>query len=131
DADGHFLAHESHIVFDGGAYAGGKPLDGLVVRGGLATLSPYRVPHVRLELTSVYTNSVPGGHMRAPGEVQALFAGESHVDLIAREMGIDPLELRMRNAVADGEINGTGERVRESRVSDALQTARRELRWDE
>src|SRR5258708_35126458 len=89
DEHGGFLAHETRILFDGGAYAGGKPLAGLGVRGGLATLSPYRVPAVRLELTSVYTNSVPGGHMRAPGEVQARFAGESHVDLIAREVRID------------------------------------------
>lgn len=130
DEHGRFLAHETRILFDGGAYAGGKPLDGLVVRGGLATLSSYRVPAVRLELTSVYTNSVPGGHMRAPGEVQALFAGESHVDLIAREMGIDPIELRLRNAVRDGEVNAPGERVRESRVAEVLETARREIRWD-
>ena len=131
DQDGHFLAHETRIVFDGGAYAAGKPLDGLVVRGGLATLSPYRVPHVRLELTSVYTNHVPGGHMRAPGEVQALFAGESHVDLMARELGIDPVDLRLRNAVRSGEPSGAGERLRESRVAEALEAARRELRWDE
>jgi CO/xanthine dehydrogenase Mo-binding subunit len=131
DEQGHFLAHESRIAFDGGAYAGGKPLDGLVVRGGLATLSPYRVPNVRLELTSVYTNNVPGGHMRAPGEVQALFAGESHVDLIARELSIDPLELRLRNAVRDGEATAPGERVRESRLVEALQTAGAELGWGE
>ena len=131
DEQGRFLAHESRITFDGGAYAGGKPIDGLVVRGGLATLSPYRVPQVRLELTSVYTNNVPGGHMRAPGEVQALFAGESHVDLIARELGIDPIDLRLRNAVRNGDANGAGERVRESRVAEVLETARREMRWDE
>jgi CO/xanthine dehydrogenase Mo-binding subunit len=131
DGDGHFLAHETRVVFDGGAYAAGKPLDGLVVRGGLATLSPYRVPLARLELTSVYTNTVPGGHMRAPGEVQALFAGESHVDLIARELGLDPIELRLRNAVRSGEPNGAGERVRESRVADVLAVARREAHWDE
>ena len=131
DAEGHFLAHETRIVFDGGAYAGGKPLDGLVVRGGVATLSPYRVPLTRLELTSVYTNNVPGGHMRAPGEVQALFAGESHVDLIAHEMGIDPIELRIRNAVRSGEFNSAGEKVRESRVVDVLQAVKRELRWNE
>jgi CO/xanthine dehydrogenase Mo-binding subunit len=130
DAEGHFLAHESHIVFDGGAYAGGKPLDGLVVRGGLATLAPYRVPLVHLELLSVYTNNVPGGHMRAPGEVQALFAGESHVDLIARDLRIDPIELRVRNAVRDGEVSSTGERVRESRVVEVLQAARGEIGWD-
>src|SRR6266700_7867300 len=130
DKQGRFLAHETRVLFDGGAYAGGKPLDGLVVRGGLATLSPYRVPAVRLELTSVYTNSVPGGHMRAPGEVQALFAGESHVDLIAHEMGIDPIELRLRNAVRDGEVSAPGERVRQSRVQDVLEAARREIRWE-
>jgi CO/xanthine dehydrogenase Mo-binding subunit len=131
DREGRFLAHETRVVFDGGAYAAGKPIDGLVVRGGLATLSPYRVPLTRLELTSVYTNNVPGGHMRAPGEVQALFAGESHIDLIARDMGIDPIELRLRNAVRDGETNADGEKIRESRVVDVLQAARRELRWDE
>jgi CO/xanthine dehydrogenase Mo-binding subunit len=130
DAEGHFLAHESHLVFDGGAYAGGKPIDGLVVRGGLATLSPYRVPQVRLELLSVYTNSVPGGHMRAPGEVQALFAGESHVDLIARELGIDPIELRLRNAVRSGEHTAPGEKVRESRVREVLERARAEIGWE-
>ena len=131
DEQGHFLAHESHIVFDGGAYAGGKPIDGLVVRGGLSTLTPYRVPHVRLELQSVYTNNVPCGHMRAPGEVQALFAGESHVDLIARELGIDPLDLRLRNAVRSGELTAPGEKVRESRVTEVLEAARKEIRWDD
>jgi CO/xanthine dehydrogenase Mo-binding subunit len=130
DAEGHFLAHESRLVFDGGAYAGGKPLDGLVVRGGLATLSPYHVPRVRLELLSVYTNSVPGGHMRAPGEVQALFAGESHVDLIAHELGMDPIELRLRNAVRSGGHTAPGERVRESRVAEVLEVAQREIGWD-
>jgi CO/xanthine dehydrogenase Mo-binding subunit len=130
DEHGRFLAHESGIMFDGGAYAGGKPLDGLVVRGGTATLSPYRVPLARLELTAVYTNNVPCGHMRAPGEVQALFAGESHVDMIAHELGIDPIEMRKRNAVRSGEVNGSGERVRESRVVDALDAARREMGWD-
>ena len=124
DEQGHFLAHETRVLFDGGAYAAGKPLDGLVVRGGLATLSPYRVPQARLELTSVYTNNVPGGHMRAPGEVQALFAGESHVDLIAREMGLDPIELRLRNALRSGDLSGAGERVREARVADALEVVR-------
>src|SRR5262249_31647424 len=57
-------------------------------------------------------------------------AGESHVDLIARELGLDPIELRLRNAVRDGEITAPGERVRESRVAEALEVARRELGWE-
>jgi CO/xanthine dehydrogenase Mo-binding subunit len=68
--------------------------------------------------------------MRAPGATQALFAGESHVDMIASALGVDPLELRLRNAVRDGEVNSIGERIRESRVVDALETARREMAWD-
>jgi CO/xanthine dehydrogenase Mo-binding subunit len=130
DADGHFLAHESRLVFDGGAYAAGKPIDGLVVRGGLSTLAGYRVPETRLELLTVYTNNVPGGHMRAPGDVQALFAGESHVDMIANALGIDRIELRLRNVVHDGEHNSIGERIRESRLTDALMAVRHELQWD-
>jgi CO/xanthine dehydrogenase Mo-binding subunit len=95
--DGVFLAHSADVVFNGGAYAAGKASPDLVPHGGLDTMSAYDVPHTRHHLRTVYTNSVPGGHMRAPGEVQALFAGESHVDMIAGDLGIDPVELRRRN----------------------------------
>ncbi len=97
DADGRFLAHAADVVFDGGAYAAGKAAPDLVPHGGLDTMSAYAIPTTRHRLRTVYTNSVPGGHMRAPGEVQAVFAGETHVDLIAAELGIDPVELRRRN----------------------------------
>jgi CO/xanthine dehydrogenase Mo-binding subunit len=96
-ADGTFLAHEADVVFDGGAYAAGKAAPDLVPHGGLDTMCAYSIPTTRHRLRTVYTNSVPGGHMRAPGEVQAVFAGETHVDLIAGELGIDPAELRRRN----------------------------------
>jgi CO/xanthine dehydrogenase Mo-binding subunit len=104
---GVFVAHSADVVFDGGAYAAGKAAADLVPHGGLDTMSAYAVPATRHRLRTVYTNSVPGGHMRAPGEVQAVFAGETHVDLIAEELGLDPVELRRRNLrgadrVADG-----------------------------
>ena len=73
------------------------------------TLAAYRVPHVRIEARTVYTNTVPAGHVRSPGEVQALFAGESQLDIIARALGVDPLEFRIRNAVRPGE-RGCGRR---------------------
>jgi CO/xanthine dehydrogenase Mo-binding subunit len=97
DADGRFLAHDADVVFDGGAYAAGKAAPDLVPHGGLDTMSAYAIPTTRHRLRTVYTNAVPGGHMRAPGEVQAVFAGETHVDVIAAELGIDPVELRRRN----------------------------------
>jgi CO/xanthine dehydrogenase Mo-binding subunit len=62
------------------------------------TLSgPYDIPNVRLEGFGVYTNQVPGGYMRAPGQPQANFALETHITHLARELGIDPYELRARN----------------------------------
>jgi CO/xanthine dehydrogenase Mo-binding subunit len=120
DRDGRFLAHEMTALVDGGAYAAGKPGRVLAPLGTLETMAPYRVPHARLQLTAVYTNSVPGGNMRAPGEYQAIFAGESHVDMIAASLGIDPLELRRRNAIRDGETSPTGTVAHQPRVVEVV-----------
>ncbi|HEV2250572.1 MAG TPA: xanthine dehydrogenase family protein molybdopterin-binding subunit [Candidatus Limnocylindria bacterium] len=109
DADGRIVAHESFALFDGGAYAAGKPTVRLMVEGGVATLESYRVPAARHEAATVYTNHVPGGHMRAPGQPQNVFASESHLDLIARELGLTPLELRRRNVAGPGDPTTTGE----------------------
>jgi CO/xanthine dehydrogenase Mo-binding subunit len=109
DADGRIVAHESRALFDGGAYAAGKPTVRLLVEGGVSTLEGYRVPAARHEAATVYTNHVPGGHMRAPGQPQNVFASESHLDLIARELGLAPLELRQRNIAQAGDPTTTGE----------------------
>ena len=66
-ADGRFVAHAAEVVFDGGAFAAGKAAADLVPHGGLDTMSAYSVPTTRHRVRTVYTNSVPGGHMRAPG----------------------------------------------------------------
>jgi CO/xanthine dehydrogenase Mo-binding subunit len=102
DANGKFLAHHSTVVYDGGAYAAGKPAPTLLPGGGYSTV-PYHIPDARLEVSSVYTNTIPGAHVRAPADVQIFFAWEQHVDIIARDLGIDPLELRMLNVVRDNE----------------------------
>ena len=130
DAEGHILAHRADILFDGGAYASAKPLPALMLAAGNATMSPYRVPSVRIEARTIYTNTVPGGHMRSPGEVQALFAGESHLDAIARELGIDPIEFRLRNVVRDGEIGTLGDRFREARGAEVLEGVRTAMDWE-
>ena len=129
DAEGRFVAHDARVVFDGGAYAGAKPLPHLVLGGGSSTLAAYRVPTTRIEVMTVYTNTVPCGHMRSPGEVQALFAGESHVDMIARELGVDPLGLRLRDAVRPGDTGLGGERFREARAVPVLEGLREASAW--
>ena len=126
DHDGRFIAHRSRILFDGGAYAAAKPSATLTPAGGLSTLGCYVVPNVDHEVVTVYTNTVPGGHMRGPGETQALFASESHVDLIAEALHVDPIEFRLRNVVRDGEAGPNGvayERPRAVEVLTALADA--------
>ena len=129
DRDGTLLAHRADILFDGGAYANAKPLPHLALAGGVNTLAAYRIPHVQIDTRTVYTNTVPAGHMRSPGEVQALFAGKSHLDEIARALAIDPLDFRLRNAVREGDVGAAGDRFREARAVEVLEAVRRELPW--
>ncbi|MBI4203313.1 MAG: molybdopterin-dependent oxidoreductase, partial [Chloroflexi bacterium] len=83
--DGTLTAHQATVVFNSGAYGGFKP--GVNLGGGGHAGGAYRIPHVDIQVLMVYTNTVPCGHYRAPGEPQALFAIESHVDVIARRLG--------------------------------------------
>jgi CO/xanthine dehydrogenase Mo-binding subunit len=126
--DGTFLAHRSEAIVDGGAYAAGKVAPNLVVPVH-NTLTAYHIPVTKLEVKAVYTNSIPGGSMRAPGDPQSMFASECHVDMIARALGLDPIELRRRNAIHDGEPSVTGERVRRARAIEVLDALERESGW--
>src|ERR1700704_3320297 len=109
-------------------YAAGKPSPNLVV-GAHTTLMAYHVPVTRLKVKTVYTNSIPGGSMRAPGDPQSMFASECHVDMIAAALGIDSIELRRRNALRDGEASVTGELVHRSRALQVLDALERESGW--
>jgi CO/xanthine dehydrogenase Mo-binding subunit len=131
DRDGRILAHTSRVVFDGGAYAAGKPVATLMPGDAMLTLAGYRVPAARVEAMAVYTNQVPAGHARAPGQPQNAFAAESHIDLIARDLGIDPLELRERNVVRPGDIDVTGQPWHGTDGPALLARLRSSSRYDE
>jgi CO/xanthine dehydrogenase Mo-binding subunit len=129
DRDGKFLVHHGEIIYNGGAYAATKPGRDLIPgQVGWGTVG-YHVPNVFLDIRSVYTNTVPSGHMRAPADVQTFFAWEIHVDEIARELGIDPLELRLRNVIKDGQTALTGEHLLEPKGREVLEVLRRETEW--
>jgi CO/xanthine dehydrogenase Mo-binding subunit len=131
DKDGRLLAHQVRAIYDGGAYASAKPMPHVTPAQGMATLAGYAVPNVDTEAIAVYTNAVPGGHVRSPGEVQSVFAGESHLDLIARALGIDPIELRLRNVVrSEGDEGALGDRFHNPRAADAFERLRTEMGWD-
>ncbi|HXP92785.1 MAG TPA: xanthine dehydrogenase family protein molybdopterin-binding subunit [Candidatus Binatia bacterium] len=125
DPQGAFVAHSSKVIFDGGAYAAAKPAPWLLPGNGYGAI-PYSVPDVRLEMLSVYTNTLPAGHMRSPGDTQTFFAWEQHVSMIAEALGCDPIEFRLQNAVRDGDTTLIGETIRRPMVREVLETLRDE-----
>jgi CO/xanthine dehydrogenase Mo-binding subunit len=124
---GKFSALDVRALFDGGAYAAGKVIPTIVP--GPDTKSPYGIPNQRFDRLAVYTNTVPGGFVRAPGEFQITFAMESAVDLIARELGIDALELRVLNAAREGDVDIEHHPFLEPRAVEVLETLKRESAW--
>ncbi len=127
--DGHIIAHQSRVFFNGGAYAAGKPIPGLTPPSGWGALEVYNVPNARMETFLCYTNTVPAGQRRATGAVFSALAGEGHVDHIARELQMDPLNFRLANAIRDGDTGLAGEGIRNPRVLAVLEAIRGKTKW--
>ncbi|GAA2099229.1 xanthine dehydrogenase subunit D [Actinomadura alba] len=108
-SDGRLVYVRAEIILDGGAYASSTP----AVVGNAASLGagPYNVPNVAIDAYGVYTNNPPCGAMRGFGAVQACFAYESQMDRLAEACGLDPVEVRIRNALSEGSTIATGQVV--------------------
>jgi CO/xanthine dehydrogenase Mo-binding subunit len=119
--DGRLTAHQVWYYTNSGAYACFKPWG--TIWGPTQAAGVYRVANCRVDQYHVYTNTLPGGFMRMPGEVQAFFALESHVDEMARALGVDPLDFRLRNLIDDGEDTGAGIRFEAVRAKETLLAA--------
>jgi carbon-monoxide dehydrogenase large subunit len=107
--DGRLVAHQMNHLFDSGAYAAFKPQGYLV--GPKEAAGPYKIPNVLIEERIVYTNKIPCGHMRAPGDPQGFFANESQMDLIARRLRMDPVTFRQKNLLHDGDLSPIGHAI--------------------
>ncbi|HYY89771.1 MAG TPA: xanthine dehydrogenase family protein molybdopterin-binding subunit [Chloroflexota bacterium] len=129
--DGTLVARSVRVVFDGGAYAGYKPIPGVNLAGRFWSVGPYRIPHARFESLVVYTNNPPAGHMRAPGEAQLIFATEVDIDRLAEAVGLDPLRFRELNAVDADEPGPLGEPWRAVRLKACLASVRQRSGWDQ
>jgi CO/xanthine dehydrogenase Mo-binding subunit len=107
--DGKLVCVRARILLDGGAYASSST----AVTSNAASFAcgPYAVANALVEATTVYTNNPPCGAMRGFGAVQVCFAHEAQMDKLAEELGIDPVELRLRNALAPGDVLPNGQRV--------------------
>jgi xanthine dehydrogenase D subunit len=105
--DGRLVYVKARIVLDGGAYA--ATTRAVVGNAASHAVGPYQVPHVAVDAWGVYTDNPPCGAMRGFGAVQACFAHESQMDALADALGMDPVELRARNAVRPGSALVTGQ----------------------
>jgi CO/xanthine dehydrogenase Mo-binding subunit len=119
--DGTLVAHHMKFIFDSGAYGAFKP--NAFLNGPHLCAGPYKIPHAFIEEHMVYTNKIPCGHMRSPGDPQGIFANESQMDLVAKRLGMDPIKFRQKNFMHDGDIDPTGEEFSYIKTDETLQKA--------
>jgi xanthine dehydrogenase molybdenum-binding subunit len=125
--DGTLLAVQTELHGDTGAYA--SLGDRVMTRATTHSAGPYVVPHVRADCYAMYTNNPPAGAFRGFGVTQSCFAIESVMDELAAELGIDPIDLRRRNALRVGRETNTGQQLAESvGLVDCIDRVEAELR---
>jgi CO/xanthine dehydrogenase Mo-binding subunit len=126
--DGTITARQSECHFNTGAYGDIGPR--LIKNGGYGTGGPHNIANVSVDSYAVYTNIAPAGAFRGYGISQAAWAYETQMDEIAEALGIDPLELRMRNLLVDGETVMTGEPMVDAHFRELLGRAADWIGWD-
>jgi CO/xanthine dehydrogenase Mo-binding subunit len=126
-ADGKLLARDFEIVMNSGAYTDNTPL--VNSKTANRCFGPYRIPALRVVARSVFTNTVPSSSLRGFGAPQGNIAGELQMDEAAAKLGIDPVELRMRNLVGPGEEFMPGKRPLDADLRDDLRCLASALEW--
>lgn len=116
--DGTILAKDCVVITDGGAYNSRGP--GVLSYTGISLSSLYRIPNLRYRGYRVYTNKSVSGAFRGYGSLQARFADESQMDMIAEDLGIDPIELRLRNATESGDVSVSGRKITSCGLKECL-----------
>jgi CO/xanthine dehydrogenase Mo-binding subunit len=128
-ADGTILGREAKVIMNAGAYSGASPL--LASTAALLAPGPYRIPNLHVEVLAVHTNAMSFGSYRGPTGPQTVFAVESHMDAIAREIGMDALEFRLRNILEEGDTGHSGQLLRGVGMREALTRAAEAIGWGE
>jgi len=124
-ADGRLLARDAHVTIDSGAYVSWGSTTPYVMLATVAGL--YRCPAVRFDTTIVYTNNPYSGSMRGYGNLESTFAVESQMDELADRLGLDPLEIRRRNAIKPGEVNPQGFQITSCAMTECLEAVADEI----
>ena len=127
--DGTFVARELEALVDCGAYSDDSP--GVLGFSLLMGRGPYRIPNTRCAGKLIYTNKIRFGAFRGFGNPQVSFATESQIDTIADKLGMDPLELRLKNILAPGEPWFGGSEVGSNGLAACIERAREASGWDQ
>jgi CO/xanthine dehydrogenase Mo-binding subunit len=126
-SDGTLIARECEIHLDTGAYAEIGPR--VAKKSGYTAAGPYRIPNLKIDSYSVYTNKPPAGAFRGFGVSQSAWAVESQMDIIAAALKMDPLELRLKNGYDEGDKFVTDETLRSVGLKQCLNEVARSIGW--
>ena len=129
NSDGRIIARKVRLVCDGGAYCSWS--ETTLGKACILSAGPYNIVNLHVDAFAVYTNKTMTGAMRGFGAPQVCFAYESHMDDMAKELGIDPLEIRMINAFEEGASSPTGQVLHSVVVKDSLEIAAERFGWKE
>ena len=127
--DGTLIARECEIHLDTGAYAEIGPR--VAKKSGYTAAGPYRIPNLKIDSYSVYTNKPPAGAFRGFGVSQSAWAVESQMDIMAAALKLDPLELRLKNGYVDGDRFVTEETLRSVGLKDCLDGVAKSIGWED
>ena len=125
--DGKLTARQCEVYWNGGAYADIGPR--VTQKSGFTAPGPYDIAHVKIDSYEVYTNRPPAGALRGFGIPQLVWAYESHTDMIARALGIDPVEFRRKNILRDGDAQATGTAMKDAAIAEVLEAVAARLNW--
>jgi len=128
DKAGRIIARECEVWWNGGAYADIGPR--ITQKSGFTAPGPYDIEHVSVDSYALYTNLPPAGALRGFGIPQLVWAYESHTDMMARELGIDPVAFRKLNLLRDGRPQATGTVMRDAALDKVLERTSVLLDWD-
>jgi CO/xanthine dehydrogenase Mo-binding subunit/aerobic-type carbon monoxide dehydrogenase small subunit (CoxS/CutS family) len=126
--DGHVRALQMKMICDGGAY--GLSTEGVMRKAAILAAGPYVIPNVKVDTFGIYTNNTPSGAFRSFGALQTAFATESHLDVCAERLGIDPFQIRRINAMRDGAVTHTKAKLGSVSLMRALDALEESSGWE-
>lgn len=126
--DGKITARECEVWWNGGAYADIGPR--ITQKSGFTAAGPYDIDHVAIDSYSLYTNLPPAGALRGFGIPQLVWAYESHTDMIAKALDMDPLALRRQNILREGRPQATGTLMRDAGIEPVLERLAQRMAWE-